>query len=329
MAASPPHRPTGSTGHLISGSPRWPRRPPAPGTRRLTRTTLPAEGGKITREIARARHQAAGAERGGGKRLADTRLLEPRHGKSVFGLDREAVRRPAQRLAVVAGAATTCCATNRATSCSTRLGLGEDEIPMVLKARLHRYGVLSCGPISPSRWACRSAIRNARAAAAAIRRNAAPWFSIQYAERRASGPPTANRMPRRPRSAGEAIRASRHLRPLSAGRRRRRSFRRRAHAGERRQHRFLYRAADAGDAAPGHHLRRSLRPRTDAGAARAADRRSGGRLPRRRRGARRVGHAQALLARQFPVRARSLARQPGLQALPADRAQREAAACGG
>ena len=36
-----------------------------------------------------------------------------------------------------------------------------------------------------------------------------------------------------------------------------------------------------------------------------------------------IGHAQAFLARQFPVRARSRARQPRLQALPADRAREE------
>ena len=51
--------------------------------------------------------------------------------------------------------------------------------------------------------------------------------------------------------------------------------------------------------------------------------RRAGRLPRRRCGARRDGHAQAILARQFPVRARSRARQPRLQALPADRAREE------
>ena len=46
-------------------------------------------------------------------------------------------------------------------------------------------------------------------------------------------------------------------------------------------------------------------------------------IPRRRRAARRDGRAQAFLARQFPVRAGSRARQPRLQALPADRAREE------
>ncbi len=58
-------------------------------------------------------------------------------------------------------------------------------------------------------------------------------------------------------------------------------------------------------------------------------RRRSGRLPRRRRAARRHGRAQALLARQLPVRAGSRARRPGLQALPADRARQERRACGG
>ena len=51
----------------------------------------------------------------------------------------------------------------------------------------------------------------------------------------------------------------------------------------------------------------------------AQTRRRGGRVPRRRRATRRHGRAQALLARQLPVRAGSRARRPRLQALPADR----------
>ena len=54
---------------------------------------------------------------------------------------------------------------------------------------------------------------------------------------------------------------------------------------------------------------------------RAGGERHAGRLPRRRRRARRIDHAQAVLARQFPVRARGLARQPRLQAFPPDRAR--------
>ena len=83
-----------------------------------------------------------------------------------------------------------------------------------------------------------------------------------------------------------------------------------------------------GHAAPGHHLRRSVRPHPDAGEARAADRGRRRRLPRGRRPARRHGGAQALLARQLPVRAGSGARRSRLQALPAGgaRHRRRAAA---
>ena len=66
-------------------------------------------------------------------------------------------------------------------------------------------------------------------------------------------------------------------------RRRRRPFRHPGERRERRQHRLLSGAADAGDAAPGNRVRRSVRAHSDAGAARAADRRRGGRLPRGRR----------------------------------------------
>ena len=103
--------------------------------------------------------------------------------------------------------------------------------------------------------------------------------------------------------------------------RRQRPFRIRADRARRQQHRLLSRVAQPGDAAPGHRVRRSVRAHSGAGAARAAGGRRRGRVPRRRRAARRDGGAQALLARQFPVRAGSRARRPRLQALPADRAR--------
>ena len=121
----------------------------------------------------------------------------------------------------------------------------------------------------------------------------------------------------------EAAGACSVVRPIFAGGRRRRPNRSRARIGDRRPHRFLHGAADPSDAAPGHRLRRPLRTCSGAGQARGGSERCAGRLPRRRRGARRIGHAQALLARQFPVRARSGARQPRVQALPADRAREE------
>ena len=101
----------------------------------------------------------------------------------------------------------------------------------------------------------------------------------------------------------EAARACGVVRRIFAGRRRRRPFRIGANVRDRRQHRFLYRPADTADLAPGDRVRRSVRACSDAGAARAGVRRRRRRLPRRRRGARWVSHAQAFLARQFPLRA--------------------------
>src|SRR5262249_16296977 len=112
-------------------------------------------------------------------------------------------------------------------------------------------------------------------------------------------------------------------RVFALGRRRWRSFRNRANSAERRQHRLLSRAAERGDAAPRHRLRRSLRAHPGAGEARSAVGGRGGRLPRRRRAAGRDGRAQAVLARQFPVRAGSRARRTRVQALPPDRARQE------
>ena len=53
----------------------------------------------------RERRQAAGAARGGGQHLAAAQCMEPRDGKPVFGMDREAVRCAARRGAVVEGVA--------------------------------------------------------------------------------------------------------------------------------------------------------------------------------------------------------------------------------
>ena len=59
------------------------------------------------------------------------------------------------------------------------------------------------------------------------------------------------------------------------------------------------------------------------------DERQTRRLSRRRCRTRRLDHAKAFLARQFPVRARSCARQPRVQAFPADRGATKTARCGG
>ena len=81
-------------------------------------------------------------------------------------------------------------------------------------------------------------------------------------------------------------------------------------------------ALSRGHAAAGRHLCRSVRPRADDRAARAGGRRQRRHHLRGRRPARRHGRAQALLARQLPVRQGSRARRPRLQALPPDRARR-------
>ena len=246
-----------------------------------------------------------------------------------------------------------CCAIDRAISCSIYLGLGEDEIGHHHSPRLRRPCRTFCAPISPSRWGCRSATRIARAAAAASRRSASQWF--EHPECRAARPPPSRTAspPRRhrlllpfrraspqPRRAGPAAghaaaaeaagARARRSAIICASRRRRRPFR------IRREPRltddntdYLSGAADAGDAAPGDRLCRSVRARFDARAARAADRRRGRRLPRRRRAARRHGRAQALLARQFPVRAGSRARRPRASSASGRSCATRTAPCGG
>ena len=111
-------------------------------------------------------------------------------------------------------------------------------------------------------------------------------------------------------------------------RRQRRPFRQRANGGRRRRHRLLSRAAEAGDAAPGHHLRRSLWAHLGDRQAHRADGRRGGRAARRRRATRRNGRAQAFLARQFPVRAGPRARRAPASSTSA-RSSPARAACGG
>ena len=77
-----------------------------------------------------------------------------------------------------------CCAIDRAMSCSTiwvsaRTRWGLSFAPTAPTCRI------SCAPISPSRWGCRSATRSARAAAAASRRSApsGSTFRIETAAR--------------------------------------------------------------------------------------------------------------------------------------------------
>ena len=233
---------TGSTGRLTSGSPRWPRRPRGPGTRRSTRNDA---AGRVRQDHARhrrARHQAGAAGRDAGQPLAPARFVESRDGKSVFRLDREAVRRAARTPSRRGRRSITCCATNRATSCSIRSASAKTKSRWRSSPTAPTWCTI-CAPISPSRWACRSAIRSARAAA----RQAAELLPVvQHSECRGRASFPKQTKYRAEQVCGEATGARGDVRPLSAGRRRRRAVRRRAHAGERRQHRFLHRPLTQG-----------------------------------------------------------------------------------
>ena len=234
-----------------------------------------------------------------------------------------------------------CCATSRAISCST-ISAPAKTIRRPACVPTAPTSSTSCAPISPTRWDCRSAIRTVRAAWAAEPPKCYQWFDIEHPEVTRPPPPPeqqdvlasaspaaatpppppptllgglfnrsqsaaavdapADGSARDPSGAAEAE-APDHVRRIFAGCRRRRAYRRGTRGGERRQHRFLYRPADAAVVAPRHGLCRPLRPRADAGASGAGVERHAGRLPGRRCRARRIDHAQAVLARQFPVRA--------------------------
>ena len=78
------------------------------GGRNVARDARAIGAGRMRHDHARhrrARRQAAASARDGGQRLAAAQHMESRDGKSVFGMDREAVRRAARRGAVVAGVA--------------------------------------------------------------------------------------------------------------------------------------------------------------------------------------------------------------------------------
>ena len=118
----------------------------------------------------RARRRAAAAARDGGERLARAQYMESRDGKLVFRMDREALRRPARRGAVVAGAA---CRAARSVAQFPVQPPGSRRRPDGARhsPRLRRSSRTSCARISRSRWGCRSDMRSARAAAAASRRD--------------------------------------------------------------------------------------------------------------------------------------------------------------
>ena len=73
------------------------------------------------------------------------------------------------------------CATARAMSCSTIWGSTKTRWGSSF-ARIAPTSPISCAPISPSRWACPTATRSARAAAAAKGRSCPAWWNIQNEE---------------------------------------------------------------------------------------------------------------------------------------------------
>ena len=148
--------------------------------------------------------------------------------------------------------------------------------------RLRRSCPISCARISPSRWDCRSAIRSARAAAAASRRSATRGSAIKAwaRDRRSARRPASGDRPAATGRAGQAGRArglfGRYLRVVSDA----------VHSGTMRtlanddNTDFYTVPLKQESLRPGDGVRRSVRARHGAGAPRAADRRRGRRVPR-------------------------------------------------
>ena len=106
-----------------------------------------------------------------GRHLAGARQLEQHHRSPVFGVDRKTVRRAARPGSELEGLARSAARPvaqfpvqlSRRAAKTTRRPAFAPTAPT---------SSISCAPISPSRWGCRSAIRIARAASAASRRSA-------------------------------------------------------------------------------------------------------------------------------------------------------------
>ena len=333
MAASRPSRASGTAARRISGSPR--SQSPAAGTWRATlaRSGAPAECGTITRDIAvRAdRPPPPSATPGSVWPLRNT---WNRATENLFSAWIEKLFDDPLDAAPSWPALHEVLRDRSRNVLFNHLGLGEDEMKIVIRPDcadlpyfLRAYFAFKMGlPFGYSNCS-----RGGGGAAPTVR----DWFSIVRARAlRRTGSPL-------PRSAAPGCRASRRAPPQAAWARRRRS---RAicrtladgvHSGSGRT------AANDNntDYYPVALKQETLRPGTvyadPYGHVLMIVRRvpqtngDGRHHPRGRRPARRHGGAQALLARQFPVRAGSRARRPGLQALPADRARQERRACGG
>ena len=235
------------------------------------------ECGTITRDIAVRDDEPPRPRRGRRQRLAVAQYLEPRDGKPVFGMDREAVRRAARRGAVVAGAARSAARSIAQfpvrPSGPARRRDRDDRSPRlrrpaVLPARLFRLqdgiAVRLLEVLARRRRPAAEVLRVVEQPDCCRRRQSECCGGVGQSECRGGV------FDQSESRAGQAAGARGVVRPIFADRRRRRPFRVRANGGGRQQHRLLSRAADAGDAAPGDRVRRSVWARLDAGQARAA-----------------------------------------------------------
>ena len=318
MERSRPHRVSGTAGRRISGSPRSRRRPWGRGTQSSCATARRRSAARSPARSPSAR-LASRAARDGKERLARARYMEPRRRRTCtrHGSRSSSTRRSRRRCR--GRRCMRCCAIDRAISCSTILVCARTRRGSSFAPTAPTFPT-SCARISPSRWGCRSATRSARAAAAARRRSAPSGGTSRKRSRprsrpsnkpqsRPAGgglfglfgePPAAPAPKLPPRPQGLVPGFGYYLRTTIANA---------VHSGNGRT------AADDDntDYYPVPLKQETLRPGTIYAdpyghvlvlvEARGADGRRGGRLPRRRRAARRDGRAQALLARQFPVRA--------------------------
>ena len=258
---------------------------PAAGTWQAKLAATRATGcGTVTRDIAvraDAPPKPPGASR---ERLAAARRLELRNRKSRLRLDREAFRRAARRRRCRGPRCMSCCAIRSRNFLFNHLGLGEDEMNMVLRPdcadlpyflRAYYafkmglpYGFSKCsrggGGKAPHCVAWTNILNTASHTPVPERRPAArtPMRWLRSASRQAG----------ERAGAAEQLGLAGILRQLSA-----RTLADGVHSGsartarERQQHRLLSGAAHAADAASRRRLCRSVRPRTDAGEAHRAD----------------------------------------------------------
>ena len=299
MEASPPNRASGSAGRLISGSPRSTRPLPGNGRRVLPRriaAMLPAKlrCEPISRHGRELRQEASGRCAMPG--IAAWRTCTRRGSRSSS--TRRSTSAPSWP------ALHEVLRDRRAMSCPITSACGEDEMRIDHSSRLRRPAVF---PARLFRLQAGPAVRLFEVLARRRRQPAAVL--------RLGG---IQELPRPGRAAVLAASFGNFLRVVADG----------VHSGTGRT-----RATDDNtDYYPVAADRRTLRPGTVYAdpyghvlcrATRAADATARRRPPRGGRTARRHRRAQALLARQLPLRAGSRARQPGLQALPSDRARQE------